>query len=171
MTTTFIRAGRAATAFRTQWAKMGPPCPIGTLVHKPEQPPNTLNSLQIFGWHAGPRSKFNLGKQILDGKFHKNHVDIYFGNKHIAAHFGGREDDSVILLVGAPGRTPVDVNEQFDTHYFPGGPDQDVHILEAHKLNPEWVRYVTDVKNQPSFGAKVRASFKEFSTMYSTKIK
>lgn len=151
------RLTRAFSAARSQWASMGEPSPVGKLItsHK-----HSSVSLGTLGWHAGPASK--LTSQIAEGKFQKIGQDIYFGTPKVAAHFGGREEDSVILLVGGSKDAPTDVNDVFGTNYFVGGEQQDVYILDAHEVCPKWKEFVTNPDIQPTTYERASASWETF---------
>ncbi|NGX28853.1 MAG: hypothetical protein K940chlam1_01041, partial [Candidatus Anoxychlamydiales bacterium] len=76
----FGASSRACATFGRHLSKMRTgPCPIGKVLHKPQHHETILDSMRVFGWHAGPFSK--LEKQIYNGKFDKRNIDIYFGNK------------------------------------------------------------------------------------------
>lgn len=152
---------RALTAATAQWAKMGEPSPVGKLImsHK-----HANVKLVNYVWHAGPQSK--LIDQIAKGKFDKIGMDIYFGNPSVAAHFGGREKDSVILNIAGTEKASIDVNDVFHTTYFVSGEDQDVYIIGAYEINPEWTEYVSNVKNQPTTAEKTTAAFQAFKNEF-----
>ncbi len=132
----FARTALGLRAAETSWKQTQEPSPVGKLLitHKHTHP-----NLSIFSWHAGKQSK--LQKQIDQGRFDNIGEHIYFGRPQIAAHFGGREKDSVLLEIAGTEKTPTERNEAFNTTYFPAGKDQEVYILSAYTVSKTWQKY------------------------------
>ncbi|MCH9811392.1 hypothetical protein K0U07_01350 [bacterium] len=144
---------RGKEAFNESLRETGEPCPVGEVIVEHDHAGADCYS---FGWHAGPMSK--LADQIAKGEIDDRGADLYFGTRSVAAHFGGREKDSVILLLAACRDTPVSVNEVFGTQYFPGGTMGSVRVLAAHRISPAWARYSSDVSTHtPSIQRAVLA--------------
>ena len=124
----------ACAAFQTIW-----PSALGKILKAKNPTAGKFPFIVCHGTALTPDVK----RQILSGRFDQRLLDIYFGPESTAAHFAHmRSADTkypgVVLLLGS--NMLPQKNRAFHQFYFPGNSEQEVYILEAHELNPEYVK-------------------------------
>lgn len=149
---------------KAKYRELGPPNPIGLkfFEHPNLKKINESISSDVFSmivWHCTNLHAYEMkNKQIPSGQLDKR-GDIYYStmnDPHLAVHYGKR--DSIIekdkfepILLKLAYHGPGVKNECFNTFFIPSSREEPVYILEAFKVDPKYLEYVSNPNARPAF--------------------